>query len=152
MAVPQSRLDVGRRTAALQRFLGSLPGAAATPMAASRGSTPLVLMYKVAGKTFAILSVRAEEFVLLKNEPHRVEMLRQTYAGIGHRSHLDARHWIAVALDADVSAAAVKTLARQSYDLVAAGLTRKQQADLAALTTSGRRAPPRSSRRRTATE
>ncbi len=124
---------LGKRTLALKTRLDALPGAVASPMSASRGTTPLVLMYKVMNKTFAILSVRQDEFVMLKADPNFVPVLRERYEGIGHRTHLDPRHWIAVALAADVPAKDVARLAKKSYDLVCAGLTMKQKALLAAL-------------------
>ncbi|HEY0106031.1 MAG TPA: MmcQ/YjbR family DNA-binding protein [Rhizomicrobium sp.] len=126
-------LKPGKKTAALKARLDALPGAVAGPMAASRGTAPLVLIYKVMNKTFAILSVRDDEFVLLKCDPDFIDLLRERYDGIGHRSHLDPRHWIAVALASDVPAREVARLARRSYDLVCAGLTVKQKAALAAL-------------------
>ena len=127
---PKPGLTLGKRTAALKARLDALPGAAAAPLTASRGTAPLVLIYKVMTKTFAILSVREEEFVILKADPHLVEMLRGKYDGVGRRSHLDPRHWIAVSLDADVPAKEVAKLAKGSYHLVRAGLTKKQQAAL----------------------
>ena len=130
--MPPSVLTLGKKTLALKARLDALPGAVGSPMNASRGTVPLVLIYKVVNKTFAILSVREEEFVLLKCDPDSVPLLRERYDGIGHRSHLDPRHWIAVALDSDVPAKDVATLARKSYDLVCAGLTAKQKAQLAA--------------------
>jgi predicted DNA-binding protein (MmcQ/YjbR family) len=126
-------MKLARRTEALKIFLEARPGAAASPMTSSTGKTPLVLIFKVAGKTFAILSVRAEEFVILKCDPHLADELRGRYAGVGHRSHLDRRHWISVDLDSDLPAAEIRRLASLSYDLVCAGLTKKQQADLAVL-------------------
>ena len=66
-------------------------------------------------------------------DPVSVAMLQAQYAGIGHRSHLDRRFWISVSLDADVPAAEVARLVADSYVLVCAGLTRKQKAELAAL-------------------
>lgn len=85
---------------------------------------------------FAILSVRGEEYVILKCDPHLAELLREKYAGVGHRSHLDRRFWISVSLDADVPKAEIARLVAQSYALVSASLTRKQQAELAALAKS----------------
>jgi predicted DNA-binding protein (MmcQ/YjbR family) len=130
---PKSGLTLGKRTAALKARLDAMPGATADPLTAPRGTSPLVLIYKVMAKTFAILSVREEEFVILKADPHLVEMLREKYRGVGHRSHLDPRHWIAVSLEADVPAAEVTKLAKGSYDLIRAGLTKKQKAALDAL-------------------
>ena len=125
--------NLGDRTAALKAKLDAMPGAASAPMSAPRGSTPIVLIYKVMGKMFAILSVRSTENVILKCDPHLAEVLRGQYAGVGHRSHLDRRFWISVDLGADVPAEEVERLAAHSYEQVCAGLTRKQKAELAAL-------------------
>ena len=119
------------KTAALKSNLDAMHGAVAQPMAASRGSTPNVLIYKVMGKMFAILSVRGDPNVILKCDPDLAESLRERYSGVGHRSHLDRRFWISVSLDADVPAAEIKRLAAHSYEQVCAKLTRKQQAELA---------------------
>ncbi len=54
----------------------------------------------------------------------------------------DPRHWIAVRLDADMPVAEIRTLATDSYNLVCAGLTRKQRAELAGLSESPRRRGP----------
>jgi predicted DNA-binding protein (MmcQ/YjbR family) len=102
-------------------------------MTPARGTTPLALIYKIIGKMFAILSLRAEPFVILKCDPVRADLLRETYSGVGHRSHLDKRFWISVDLDADVPAEEIEALAAHSWDQVAATLTRKQRDELAAL-------------------
>lgn len=126
-------MDLPACTVALKAVLDAMLGAVAEPMTAARGSTPLVLIYKIMGKMFAILSVRAEPFVILKCDPFRADILRETYSGIGHRSHLDRRFWISVDLDADVPADEIHALIAHSWDQVAATLTRKQKADLALL-------------------
>ncbi len=90
-------------------------------------------MYKVMDKIFAILEMRRIEALILKCDPNMVEVLRAKYAGVGHRTHLDRRFWICVNLDADVPADEIDRLATHSYDLVCASLTRKQKAELAAL-------------------
>jgi len=120
-------------TAALKAVLDAMPGARAEPMTAARGSKPLVLIYKIMGKMFAILSLRAEPFVILKCDPFRADLLRETYSGVGHRSHLDRRYWISVDLDADVPADEIEALVAHSWDQVAATLTRKQREELASL-------------------
>jgi predicted DNA-binding protein (MmcQ/YjbR family) len=127
-------MDLGERTQALKVVLDALPGAVGEAMTASRGTLPLVLIYKVMGKMFAVLAVRGTENVILKCDPHLAEILREQYAGVGHRSHLDRRFWISVDLGADVPAEEIEGLARRSYDLVREGLTKKQQAALAAQT------------------
>jgi predicted DNA-binding protein (MmcQ/YjbR family) len=127
-------MELTPAVAALKAILDAMPGATATTMGAGRSALPLVLMYKVMGKTFAILQVRVTEVVILKCDPHLAEILRETYEGVGHRTHLDPRHWIAVWLDKDVPPEEIERLAAGSYDLVRDGLTKKQKVELAALT------------------
>ena len=127
-------MELPVQSAALKTVLDAMPGAVGEPMTASRGSEPLVLIYKIMGKMFAILSLRAEPFVILKCDPFRADLLRDTYEGIGHRSHLDPRYWISVDLDADLPASEIEALVAHSWDQVAATLTRKQREELACLT------------------
>jgi predicted DNA-binding protein (MmcQ/YjbR family) len=107
----------------VKAWLDTVPGAVGTPTG-----------YKVMDKTFAILSIRRDgcAWLILKCDPHLAEILREQYAGVGHRSHLDRRYWIAITLGADVPADEIERLIAQSYDLVCAGLTRKQRAGSAA--------------------
>jgi predicted DNA-binding protein (MmcQ/YjbR family) len=110
--------------AQVKTWLDARPAAVGTPTG-----------YKVMGKTFAILSIRRDGcgWLILKCDPHLAEILRAQYAGVGHRSHLDRRHWIAITLGDDVPAEEIQRLIAHSYDLVCAGLTGKQRAELAAL-------------------
>src|SRR5690242_18313611 len=108
------------RLTALQAHLAAMPGAST-----DAGSGPAQI-YKVMGKMFAILVLRRTESVILKCDPHLAEVLREQYSGVGHRSHLDRRFWINVVLDADLPPEEIARLADASYDLVRAGLTRKQ--------------------------
>jgi predicted DNA-binding protein (MmcQ/YjbR family) len=121
---------MGPRSEALMERLGAMPGATSGGVAAPRGRAPIAMIYKVMGKMFAIVGLGKTPHVILKCDPHLIEVLKETYAGVGHRSHLDARHWISVELDADVPEAEIDRLVDQSYDLVCATLTRKQRTEL----------------------
>jgi predicted DNA-binding protein (MmcQ/YjbR family) len=114
---------------AVKAVLEAKPGAVGAPLASARG----VVLYKVMGKMFAILTTNRVHSVILKCDPHLAEILREQYAGVGHRSHLDRRFWISVALDADVPPEEIERFCGHSYDLVCAKLTRKQKAELEAL-------------------
>ncbi len=120
---------MGPREALMTR-LGAMPGATASPAPVPHGRPPPAMLYKVMGKMFAIVGLGTAEFVIVKCAPHLVEMLKETYTGVGHRSHLDPRYWISVALDADVPADEIDRLVDRSYELVCATLTRKQRAEL----------------------
>jgi predicted DNA-binding protein (MmcQ/YjbR family) len=114
---------------ALAAVIEARPGCTADQVPSAKGVT----MYKLMGKMFAILSTRKQPYVILKCDPHLAEILREQYASIGHRSHLDRRFWISVDLDGDVPDAEIERLLAGSYDLIADGLTKKQKAELAAL-------------------
>src|ERR1700761_1655881 len=119
------------RIEAARAAIEALPGAEGSRLP----TAPAVTLYKIMGKMFAILEDGKTQGVILKCDPHLAEVLREQYTGVGHRSHLDRRFWIFVDLGegSDVPADEVERLIGQSYDLVAAGLTRKQKAELAAL-------------------
>jgi predicted DNA-binding protein (MmcQ/YjbR family) len=126
-------MDLKPKTAALKAVLEAMPRATADPVGpSSKAGLPMALMFKVMGKTFAILATRQNEYVVLKSDPVLADVLREQYAGVGHKTHLDRRFWIAVDLDSDVPMDEIERLAASSYDLVRAGLTKKQQAELAA--------------------
>jgi len=99
------------RVAALAGFLEAKPGATVFKI------RPNVPIYKVSNKMFAILSAKTG-YVVLKCAPDSIPMLKAKYTGVGHKTHLDPRHWIAVEIDADVPLKEVQRLASLSYDLV----------------------------------
>ena len=127
-------MDADQTVASVKALLDTRPGAVAEPAPAPKPtSTPSAFLYKVKGKMFAILATGKVKAVSLKCDPHLAEILREQYQGVGHRYHLDRRHWISIELDADVPADEIERLVLGSYDLVRAGLTRKQRAELEGL-------------------
>ncbi len=87
---------------------------------------PDVLVYKVAGKMFALTV--PEDFpprVNLKCDPERALELRDEHESILPGYHMNKRHWNTVVLDGSVPAVLVREMVRHSYDLVVAGLSAK---------------------------
>jgi len=121
-------LGLSKAATAVNAMLAAKPRAEAT----SLPSAPGVAIYKIMGKMFAILATRKSQFVVLKSDPHLIEMLKEQYEGIGHRTHLDKRYWLAVTLESDVPNREIKRLIDHSYALVCTTLTKKQQAELGA--------------------
>ena len=109
------------KVTALAAFLEKRPGAVEVKASANAS------MYKVANKIFAILSKKTG-YVVLKTPPESVPMLKEMYKGVGHKTHLDKRHWIAVELEADVPMKEVQRLVTVSHDLVRAGAPAKKAA------------------------
>jgi predicted DNA-binding protein (MmcQ/YjbR family) len=125
---------LSKRIGAVKAWIEAKPGAQGLPFTPRKNSSPLVVIYKVMGKMFAILSVRGIKDVILKCDPVLASSLRKHYLGVGHRSHLDRRFWISVRLEADVPTKEIKRLISLSYDLVCNNLTAKQRAELRRLT------------------
>ena len=121
---------LSKRTSTVKCWIEAMPGAEGRAFTPRKNSPPLVVIYKVMGKMFAILSVRGVEDVILKCDPTLASVLRQEYTGIGHRSHLDRRFWISVRLDADVPIKEIRRLVSLSYDLACTKLTAKQRTEL----------------------
>lgn len=118
---------------ALKALLDARPGAAPDYYTPPRAQEPLVAMYKIMGKMFAILSLRGVAHVIVKCDEYQAQILRDTYEGAGHRSHLDRRFWVSIDLGSDVPYEEVVALVEGSYARVRESLTRKQQAELAAI-------------------
>ena len=114
MSAKAAPATYSRNVTTLIAFLEKRPGVAEVK------ASPNASMYKVADKIFAILSKKTG-YVVLKSPPESVPMLKEMYRGVGHKTHLDRRHWIAVELDADVPMKEVQRLVTLSYDLVRAG-------------------------------
>ena len=82
------------QSAAVKAAILACPGAVE-----DRPFGPDVLVFKVMGKMFALMSATDAAGVSLKADPHLSEMLRQTYAGITAGYHLNKRHWNTVIID-----------------------------------------------------
>ncbi len=94
---------------------------------------PTTLVFKVAGKVYALTDIIADPLTLsLKCDPEHAEALRAEHDAITPGYHLSKRHWNTLTLDGRLDPALVGELLRHSYDLVVAGLTRAQRAALSA--------------------
>jgi predicted DNA-binding protein (MmcQ/YjbR family) len=107
---------------AIARFL-SKPGAEeTTPFG------PDVLVYKVAGKMFAL--TQPDEFparINLKCDPERAVILREEHAAVTPGYHMNKRHWNTLVLNGSLSSKLVSELIDHSYELVVASLPKKQR-------------------------
>ena len=95
---------------------------------------PEALVYKVAGKMFALVAWQSEPLtVSLKCEPGQALFLRDLYPAVRPGYHLNKMHWNTVTLDGSISEEEVRGMIDDSYDLVVASLSRKSRAELDAL-------------------
>ena len=100
---------------------------------ASEESTPFgegTLVYKVAGKMFALLRLGDELSINLKCDPQEALILRDTFHEVIPGYHMNKKHWNTVSLTSDLDPELIKGWIDDSYDLVLKSLTKKQQAAL----------------------
>ena len=86
---------------------------------------PDVLVFKVAGKLFALAPLDLFESVNLKCDPGRAVELRAQYPGITPGYHMNKVHWNTVACDGSVPHRLILELVDHSYALVRASLPKK---------------------------
>ncbi|WP_418990857.1 MmcQ/YjbR family DNA-binding protein [Alistipes sp.] len=94
---------------------------------ASSASDRDILVFYVADKWFAFVNAVAFDFCNLKLRPERICELRERYADIGPGWHMNKRYWVSVRFDGDVPDAVIRSLVRESYELVAASLPRAKR-------------------------
>ncbi|HAD96748.1 MAG TPA: MmcQ-like protein [Cryomorphaceae bacterium] len=92
-------------------------------------STPFgedTLVFKVAGKMFALTSLSSADFsVNLKCNPEKVPELREQYPQVQPGYHMNKKHWNTVIIDGGLTDHLIREWIDHSYDLVVAGLSGK---------------------------
>ena len=92
---------------------------------------PEVLVYKVAGKLFALLSWQDEPMSInLKCEPNLALQLRDTYPQVTAGYHMNKKHWNTVMLNAGLPDQLILELIDHSYTLVFDTLSGKVKAEM----------------------
>ena len=88
-------------------------------------------VFKVAGKMFALSPLESTPLrISLKCDPDLAVQLRRDHPAITAGYHLNKRHWNTVVLDGSVPEDLVREMVEDSYDLVVAGLPRREQEKL----------------------
>ncbi len=86
----------------------------------------VTLVFKVAGKIFALTSLNKPEFsVNLKCDPEKSLELREEYPSITPGFHMSKKHWNTVLVDGSIHRELFKELVDHSYDLIVASLAKK---------------------------
>ncbi|MEX2369800.1 MAG: MmcQ/YjbR family DNA-binding protein [Bacteroidales bacterium] len=87
------------------------------------------LVFKVAGKMFALLDLSGEgRGISLKCDPELAIELRERYPAVTPAYHFNKRHWNTVFIHESPSSQHLRSWIDHSYKLVCDGLTNKQKA------------------------
>lgn len=84
-----------------------------------------MLVYKVAGKMFAMTDMLHADHVALKCEPSRALDLRDAWPDSDAAWHMNKKHWNSVRLDGDLPSAFIRQTICDSYLLVIGGMPRQ---------------------------
>ncbi|WP_236791418.1 MmcQ/YjbR family DNA-binding protein [Amycolatopsis sp. GM8] len=88
-------------------------------------------VFKVAGKMFALCPLKSRPLrINLKCDPDLAVQLRLEYPAITAGYHMNKRHWNTVVVDGSVPDRLVREMVEDSYDLVVAGLPKREQEKL----------------------
>jgi predicted DNA-binding protein (MmcQ/YjbR family) len=88
---------------------------------------PDTLVFKVMGKMFALTDITDFASINLKADPEKAIELRERYEAVIPGYHMNKKHWNTILLDGSVPEKLIKAWVDDSYELVAAGLTKKQK-------------------------
>lgn len=89
------------------------------------------LVFKVAGKMFALTGIEEFNGVNLKCDPEKAVDLREQYPAVQPGFHMNKKHWNTVQLDGSISNELLQEWIQDSYWLVIKKLPKKIQKELA---------------------
>lgn len=89
------------------------------------------LVFKVAGKMFALTDVDQFESINLKCDPGRAVELREQFDAVRPGYHMNKKHWNTVFINSDVSHEMILQMVDDSYELVVKSLPQKRRNELA---------------------
>ena len=88
------------------------------------------LVFKVGSKMFCLTNLSKSLQINVKCDPENGAILREEYLEISPGYHMNKKHWITVDLEGGLTQDLVKSLIRDSYELVRSRLTKKELLEL----------------------
>lgn len=90
-----------------------------------------VAVYKVMGKMFVLIMLQKDPlWINLKCDPNDAIGYREIYECVNPGYHMNKKHWNTVIMDGSMEDSVLKDMITESYDLVAAKLTKVQKEEL----------------------
>jgi len=88
------------------------------------------LVFKVAGKMFALTDLDKFASINLKCDPEKAVELREKYTSVQPGYHMNKKHWNTIIMDGEMTDREIKSWIRHSYDLVVAKMPKKTRDEL----------------------
>lgn len=89
-----------------------------------------ILVFKVMGKMFALISIKDPNSVNLKCNPEKAIELRAEFTSIKPGYHMSKVHWNTVNFNEDAKDEMILEMVNDSYNLVVSSLTKKLKTEL----------------------
>lgn len=83
------------------------------------------LVFKVAGKMFALTDVNQFESINLKCDPEKAIQLRESYPAVKSGYHMNKKHWNTIEMDGSIPDSLIYEWINDSYQLVVQSLPAK---------------------------
>ncbi|MGI4741321.1 MAG: MmcQ/YjbR family DNA-binding protein [Janthinobacterium lividum] len=101
-----------------------------TPFAGFFPNARDILAFYVGGKIFCYFDLDKFDKCSLKSTPERIAELKERYRAAGNPFNMSPKYWLSVAFNDDLPDTLLLDLVQHSYDLVRAGLPKKQREQL----------------------
>ena len=88
------------------------------------------LVFKVAGRMFALIDLEEDLRINLKCDPLEALELREKYRAVIPGYHMNKKHWNTVIIDGSIPVKRIHQWIDDSYDLVVQKLSRKEKLQL----------------------
>lgn len=88
------------------------------------------LVFKVAGKMFALTDVEDFSGINLKCDPEKAILLREQFPEVKAGYHMSKKHWNTVEVNGGLEDDLIRDWIKDSYDLVVNSLTKKLRTEL----------------------
>ncbi len=86
------------------------------------------LVFKVAGKIFALTNVTTFASINLKCDPEKAVELRDQYPAVLSGYHMNKKHWNTILLDGSIPSKLLQTWIDESYNRVVNSLPKRERA------------------------
>lgn len=90
----------------------------------------VTLVFKVAGKMFALVSLDGDLSINLKCDPELAISLREHHSAVIPGYHMSKKHWNTVMMDGSINEKLIKDWINHSYDLIVSSLPKKHRSEL----------------------
>jgi len=90
----------------------------------------VTLVFKVAGKMFALINLDGNPSINLKCDPEKVLELREEFESVKPGYHMNKKHWNTIMLDGRIPDDRLRAWIKDSYNLVVAKLPKVVREEL----------------------